>query len=57
MQPDVYLFGQILGTHSFLLRDGFLQPAAAGLRNAHGESLYFARMKCRLRGDHAGPKV
>lgn len=25
-QPDVYLFGQILGTHSFLLRDGFLQP-------------------------------
>ena len=25
-QPDVYLFGQILGTHSFLLRDGFLKP-------------------------------
>ena len=25
-QADVYLFGQILGTHSFLLRDGFLQP-------------------------------
>ena len=25
-QYDVYLFGQILGTHSFLLRDGFLQP-------------------------------
>ena len=24
--PDVYLFGQILGTHSFLLKDGFLQP-------------------------------
>ena len=23
---DVYLFGQVLGTHSFLLRDGFLQP-------------------------------
>lgn len=23
---EVYLFGQILGTHSFLLRDGFLQP-------------------------------
>ena len=23
---DVYLFGQILGTHSFLLKDGFLQP-------------------------------
>ncbi|MBQ3801484.1 MAG: carbohydrate kinase family protein [Treponema sp.] len=23
---DVYLFGQVLGTHSFLLRDGFLEP-------------------------------
>ena len=23
---DVYLFGQVLGTHSFLLMDGFLQP-------------------------------
>ena len=23
---DVYLFGQILGTHSFLLKGGFLQP-------------------------------
>ena len=23
---DAYLFGQVLGTHSFLLRDGFLQP-------------------------------
>ena len=22
----VYLFGQVLGTHSFLLKDGFLQP-------------------------------
>ena len=28
MQADVYLFGQILGTHSFLLKDGFLQPDA-----------------------------
>ena len=26
MQPQVYLFGQVLGTHSFLLRDGFLKP-------------------------------
>ncbi|MBR5967794.1 MAG: carbohydrate kinase family protein [Lachnospiraceae bacterium] len=25
-QPEAYLFGQILGTHSFLLKDGFLQP-------------------------------
>ena len=24
--PDVYLFGQILGTHSFLLEGGFLKP-------------------------------
>lgn len=24
--PEVYLYGQILGTHSFLLKDGFLQP-------------------------------
>ncbi|MBP5464351.1 MAG: carbohydrate kinase family protein [Treponema sp.] len=23
---EVYLFGQVLGTHSFLLRDGFLEP-------------------------------
>lgn len=23
---DIYLFGQVLGTHSFLLKDGFLQP-------------------------------
>ena len=22
--PDVYLYGQVLGTHSFLLKDGFL---------------------------------
>lgn len=28
MKPncDAYLFGQVLGTHSFLLRDGFLKP-------------------------------
>jgi len=25
-KPDVYLFGQILGTRSFLLKDGFLKP-------------------------------
>ena len=23
---EAYLFGQVLGTHSFLLKDGFLQP-------------------------------
>ena len=25
-KSEVYLYGQILGTHSFLLKDGFLQP-------------------------------
>ena len=25
-KPEVYLFGQVLGTHSFLLKGGFLQP-------------------------------
>ncbi len=25
-EPEAYLFGQVLGTHSFLLKDGFLQP-------------------------------
>ena len=25
-RPEAYLFGQILGTHSFLLKDGFLEP-------------------------------
>lgn len=39
MQPDVYLFGQILGTHSFLLRDGFLQPD----EYAEIEAKYFLR--------------
>lgn len=28
MSSEIYLFGQILGTHSFLLRGGFLQPDA-----------------------------
>lgn len=26
IKADVYLFGQIPGTHSFLLKDGFLKP-------------------------------
>ena len=25
-KPEAYLFGQVLGTHSFLLEDGFLHP-------------------------------
>ena len=24
--PEVYLYGMVLGTHSFLLKDGFLKP-------------------------------
>ena len=48
MQPDVYLFGQILGTHSFLLRDGFLKPD----EYAEIEAKYFLpggsyRLTCR----------
>ena len=26
LSPDVYLFGMVLGTHSFLLKNGFLRP-------------------------------
>lgn len=26
MKADVYLFGMVLGTHSFMLKDGFLRP-------------------------------
>ncbi len=26
MKADIYLFGMVLGTHSFLLKDGFLRP-------------------------------
>ena len=26
MNETVYLYGQILGTHSFWLKDGFLKP-------------------------------
>ena len=28
MKAEVYLYGQVLGTHSFLLKDGFLRPDA-----------------------------
>lgn len=34
-KPDVYLFGQVLGTHSFLLRDGFLRPDEYSEIQAH----------------------
>ena len=27
-EPEVYLFGQVLGTHSFLLKDGFLNSTS-----------------------------
>ena len=26
MQAEIYMHGQLLGTHSFLLKDGFLKP-------------------------------
>lgn len=28
VKNEVYMHGQILGTHSFLLKDGFLEPEA-----------------------------
>ena len=35
--PDVYLFGQVLGTHSFLLKGGFLPaPVERMLESKHG---------------------
>ena len=34
-KPDAYLFGQVLGTHSFLLKDGFLQPDEYAEIQAH----------------------
>ena len=41
-QPDVYLFGQVLGTHSFLLTGDFLQP------DEYAEIK--ARFRARMRG-------
>ena len=36
-QPDVYLFGQVLGTHSFLLKGGFLPaPVERMIESKHG---------------------
>ncbi len=34
-KPEVYLYGQVLGTHSFLLRDGFLKPDEYSEIQAH----------------------
>ena len=34
-QSEVYLFGQVLGTHSFLLKDGFLKPDEYSEIKAH----------------------
>ena len=34
-KPEAYLFGQVLGTHSFLLKDGFLKPDEYSEIEAH----------------------
>ena len=68
MKADAYLFGQILGTHSFLLRDGFLQPdqyseIAAQYFLPGGETgtactvLSSLGVNVRMAGTHIGTKV
>ena len=68
MKADAYLFGQILGTHSFLLRGGFLQPDAYSEIDAQyflpgGETgtactvLSSLGVNVRMAGTHIGTKV
>ena len=68
MKADVYLFGQILGTHSFLLRGGFLQPDEYSEIDAQyflpgGETgtactvLASLGVNVRMVGTHIGTKV
>ena len=68
MKADVYLFGQILGTHSFLLRGGFLQPDEYSEIDAQyflpgGETgtactvLASLGVNVRMAGTHIGTKV
>ena len=68
MQADAYLFGQVLGTHSFLLRGGFLQPDAYSEIDAQyflpgGETgtactvLSSLGVKVRMAGTDIGTKV
>jgi len=68
MKADAYLFGQILGTHSFLLRDGFLQPdqyseidaqyfLPGGETGTAGTVLSSLGVSVRMAGTHIGTKV
>ena len=68
MKADVYLFGQVLGTHSFLLRGGFLQPDEYSEIDAQyflpgGETgtactvLSSLGVNVRMDGTHIGTKV
>lgn len=68
MKADAYLFGQILGTHSFLLRGGFLKPDMYSEIDAQyflpgGETgtactvLASLGVNVRMAGTHIGKKV
>lgn len=68
MKADAYLFGQVLGTHSFLLRGGFLQPDEYSEIDAQyflpgGETgtaatvLSSLGVSVRMDGTHIGTKV
>ena len=68
MKADAYLFGQVLGTHSFLLRGGFLQPDQYSEIDAQyflpgGETgtactvLSSLGVNVRMDGTHIGTKV
>lgn len=68
MNADAYLFGQVLGTHSFLLRGAFLQPDAYAEIEAQyflpgGETgtactvLASLGVNVRMDGTHIGTKV
>ena len=68
MKADAYLFGQVLGTHSFLLRGGFLQPDEYSEIDAQyflpgGETgtactvLASLGVNVRMAGTHIGTKV
>ena len=68
MKADAYLFGQILGTHSFLLRGGFLQPdeyseidaqyfLPGGETGTAGTVLSALGVNVRMAGTHIGVKV
>lgn len=68
MQHEVYLHGQILGTYSFLLKDGFLQPDAyseikakyflpGGETGTAATVLASLGVKVKIDGTHIGTQV